>query len=80
MATRNLLILILSAMKGDTMTVSELMEKLSTLNANQKVLIEVGHGDVRSTFPGDVEEMRLNEWGSIAFEDEDGEDVVIIKA
>ena len=72
--------LTLSALKGFTMTVSELMERLSTLNPSHKVLIEVNHGDVRSTFPGDVEEVRLNEWGTIAFEDEDGEDVVVIKA
>ena len=62
------------------MTVAELMEKLSTLNPDHDVLIEVDHGDVRSTFPGDVEELRLNDWGTFAFEDEEGKDVVVIKA
>tara|TARA_B000000557_G_scaffold239400_1_gene217508 strand:+ start:62 stop:301 length:240 start_codon:yes stop_codon:yes gene_type:complete len=72
--------LTLSALKGFTMTVSELMERLSTLNPNQKVLIEVNHGDMRSTFPGDVEELRISKWGSIVTEEDDGEDVVVIKA
>lgn len=62
------------------MTVAELIERLSTLNPNHDVLIEVDHGDMRSTFPGDVEEVRINEWGTVAFEDEDGNDVVVIKA
>ena len=62
------------------MTVAELIDRLSTLNPNHDVLIEVDHGDVRSTFRGDVEELRINEWGTVAFEDEDGKDVVVIKA
>ena len=66
------------------MTVSELIEKLSTLNPNQKVLnyyamIEGDHGDVSSTFPGDVEELRVSKWGAIVSKEKDGEDVVVIK-
>jgi len=70
----------LSVLKGFVMTVSELMERLSTLNPDQKVLIEVDHGDMRSTFPGDVEELRVSKWGSVVSDEDDGEDVVVIKA
>ena len=62
------------------MTVAELIEKLSTLNPDHDVFVEVDHGDVRNIVDGDVEEMQLNDWGTIAFEDEEGKDVVVIKA
>ncbi len=62
------------------MTVAELIKKLETLNPERNVMIEVNQGEVVNIVENDVEEMRLNEWGSIAFEDEDGDDVVVIKA
>ena len=62
------------------MTVAELIKKLETLNPELNVMIEVHQGEVVNIVEDDVEEMRLNEWGSIAFEDEDGDEVVVIKA
>ena len=62
------------------MTVAELIKKLETLNPELNVMIEVHQGEVVNIVENDVEEMRLNEWGSIAFEDEDGDEVVVIKA
>ena len=62
------------------MTVAELIKKLETLNPERNVMIEVHQGEVVNIVENDVEEMWLNEWGSIAFEDEDGEEVVVIKA
>ena len=62
------------------MTVAELIKKLETLNPERNVVIEVHQGEVVNIVESDVEEMRLNEWGSIAFEDEDGDEVVVIKA
>ena len=62
------------------MTVAELIKKLETLNPERNVMIEVNQGEVVNIVENDVEEMRLNEWGSIAFEDEDGDEVVVIKA
>ena len=55
------------------MTVAELIKKLETLNPERNVMIEVNQGEVVNIVENDVEEMRLNEWGSIAFEDEDVE-------
>jgi len=62
------------------MTVAELIESLSTLNPDLDVMIEVNHGEVVSIVDSDVEEVKLNDWGTIAFEDEEGKDVVVIKA
>ncbi len=62
------------------MTVAELIKKLETLNPERNVMIEVNQGEVVNIVENDVEEMRLNEWGSIAFEDEDSDEVVVIKA
>lgn len=62
------------------MTVAELMEKLSNYKPNQTVLIELVPGDVRCPLPSDVEEMKLNEWGSMACEEEEGVDYIVIKA
>ena len=62
------------------MTVAELIERLSSLKPDLDVFIEVEHGDVRSVVDGDVEEVQLNDWGTIAFEDEEGKDVVVIRA
>tara|TARA_B100000131_G_C18063283_1_gene591437 strand:- start:926 stop:1114 length:189 start_codon:yes stop_codon:yes gene_type:complete len=62
------------------MTVAELIEKLSTYNPNRRVLIELVPGDVRCPLPSDVKEMNLNEWGSMASEEEEGVDYVVIKA
>ena len=62
------------------MTVAELMERLSTFKPNQKVLIELLPGDVRCPLPSDVKELKLNEWGSMASEEEEGVDYIVIKA
>ncbi len=62
------------------MTVSELIEKLSTFKPDQQVLIELVPGDVRCPLPSDVEELKLNEWGSMASEEEEGVDYIVIKA
>ena len=62
------------------MTVAELIEKLSTFKPDQTVLIELLPGDVRCPLPSDVEEMNLNQWGSMASEEEEGVDYIVIKA
>ena len=65
------------------MTVAELIEKLSTLNPDHDVLIEVDHGDVRDVNPAFVDEVKITEHGSVFYEeaeDEETRDVVLIRA
>ena len=65
------------------MTVAELIEKLSTLNPDHDVLIEVDHGDVRDVNPAFVDEVKITEHGSVFYEEAEGEetrDVVLIRA
>ena len=65
------------------MTVAELIEKLSTLNPDHDVLIEVDHGDVRDVNPAFVGEVKITEHGSVFYEeaeDEETRDVVLIRA
>ena len=65
------------------MTVAELIEKLSTLNSDHDVLIEVDHGDVRDVNPAFVDEVKITEHGSVHYEeveDEETRDIVLIRA
>ena len=65
------------------MTVAELIEKLSTLNPDHDVLIEVDHGDVRDVNPAFVDEVKITEHGSVHYEeveDEETRDIVLIRA
>ena len=63
------------------MTASELIELLKTFNPDHVVVVEVDHGDVRDVYYRNVTSEKINAYGTIACEEEEGgKDVVVIKA
>lgn len=58
------------------MKVKELIEKLLNLNVELEVLFEVEHGDLKTIESENIEQLKINKWGSIIFEEEANEEEI----